>query len=127
MVQAGSDMLFMPSRFEPCGLNQLYGMRYGTVPIARQTGGLADSVDDATEAKILSGEATGFTFARYSGGDLLNAVKRAVHTYKDKDRPDLWRKLVINGMRRDFSWAQSARAYEALMSGMVKSEQKSSS
>jgi starch synthase len=94
-------------------------MRYGTVPVARQTGGLADSVSDATEPKILSGEATGFTFARYTAGDFLDAVRRAVTLYKDKDRSDLWRKLMLNGMSRDSSWEHSAKAYEALMLDMV--------
>lgn len=115
LIQAGSDMLLMPSRFEPCGLNQFYGMRYGTVPIARQTGGLADSVENATETKILSGEATGFTFQRYTAGDYLAAFRRAVGVYQEGRQTDLWRKLMVTGMTRDFSWRRSARDYERLM------------
>ncbi len=119
-IEAGCDMFFMPSRFEPCGLNQLYSMRYGTIPIVRQTGGLADSVEDASEAKILSWEATGFTFVNYNPPEFLAAVKRAEEFYRDPARPDLWQKLIVNAMSRDHSWHHSAQLYEKLMLDMLK-------
>jgi len=119
-IEAGCDMLLMPSRFEPCGLTQLYSMRYGTVPIVRQTGGLADSVENSTKPKILSGEATGFTFVDYTPDALLGAVKRAEAVYHDSAEPDLWQHLILNGMSRDHSWHHSAQLYEKLMLEMLK-------
>jgi len=96
----------MPSRFEPCGLNQLYSMRYGTPPVVRRTGGLADSVRDPAEAPL--GEATGFVFEAPDAAALLAAVERGLAAFRD---PPTWRALQRNGMRSDFSWAASARAY----------------
>jgi len=104
-VEAGADLFLMPSRFEPCGLNQLYSMRYGTPPVVRRTGGLADSVRDPQEAP---GEATGFVFDAPDTAALLGAVQRALAAWRD---PAAWRRLQQNGMRADFSWSASARAY----------------
>jgi len=109
-IEAGADMFLMPSRFEPCGLNQLYSLKYGTVPIVRKTGGLADSITDATVKSIRSGKGTGFVFERYEPAALFGAVKRAVDMYRDQ--PDLWKDLIRNGMSKNFSWDKSAREYE---------------
>jgi starch synthase len=105
-IEAGADLFLMPSRFEPCGLNQLYSMRYGTPPVVRRTGGLADSVRDPDEAP--SGEATGFVFDAPQAGALLAALRRALAAFGD---PSRWRKLQLNGMHADFGWERSARAY----------------
>jgi len=107
-VEAGADLFLMPSRFEPCGMNQMYSQRYGTPPVVRETGGLADSVVDCTPASLAAGAATGFTFAPASGLALLDAVERAVQAYRD---PPTWRTLQRNGMARDFSWRASAQKY----------------
>lgn len=105
-IEAGADVYLMPSRFEPCGLNQLYSMRYGTPPIVRRTGGLADSVRDADE--VAAAEATGFVFDAPEAGALMNAVRRALERFRDRGA---WTALQRNGMRSDFSWAAAARAY----------------
>ena len=110
-IEAGADMFLMPSRYEPCGLNQLYSLRYGTVPVVRRTGGLADSVVDATSEALANGKATGFTFDEYSAEALIGAVRRAVATFRDTKT---WEKLVRAGMAQDFSWDASARAYSKL-------------
>jgi starch synthase len=108
IIEAGGDMFLMPSRFEPCGLNQLYSLMYGTVPIVRATGGLADTVSDYTEEGLKSGAATGFSFEQYSVGALVDAVSRALDVY---GQPEKWRQLMLNGMRQDWSWERSARDY----------------
>ncbi len=105
LIEAGSDMFLMPSRFEPCGLNQLYSLRYGTVPIVRETGGLADTVVDPQKSKT---RANGFTFKEYTPQALLEAVERAVEAFHDKNT---WVKLQKNGMKLDFSWKSSAEKY----------------
>jgi starch synthase len=105
LVEAGADMFLMPSLFEPCGLNQMYSQRYGTVPIVRATGGLDDTVDDYDER---TGKGTGFKFKGASGRDLLDAVRRALAVYRE---PDRWRALQLAGMARDYSWDASAREY----------------
>ncbi len=104
-IEAGADVFLMPSRYEPCGLNQMYSQVYGTVPVVRATGGLADTV---FEFDPETGEGTGFVFSSTNPADLVAAVDRAlkVWTY-----PDLWRRVRSNGMRADFSWARSAAAY----------------
>jgi len=107
-VEAGVDLFLMPSRFEPCGMNQMYSQRYGTPPVVRETGGLADSVVDCTPETLAAGTATGFTFTIESGLSLLDAVERAVEAYRD---PPTWRALQTNGMARDFSWRASAKQY----------------
>jgi len=107
-VFAGSDILLMPSKYEPCGLNQLYSLRYGTVPVVRATGGLVDTVTDydpATEA------GTGFRFYPYDGREMLAALERALRVYSDAPR---WTKLAARGMAEDWSWEESARKYLSL-------------
>jgi starch synthase len=107
-IEAGSDAFLMPSRFEPCGLNQMYSMRYGTPPIVRRTGGLIDSVIDANTSTLASSTATGVMFDTASPGALVEAVDRTRALY---NQPELWRRMQIAGMGREFSWTQSATAY----------------
>jgi starch synthase len=107
-VEAGADIFLMPSRFEPCGMNQMYSQRYGTPPVVRATGGLADSVVDCTPETLAAGTASGFVFHPATGLALLDAVERAVEAYRD---PPTWRALQLNGMARDFSWRASAARY----------------
>jgi starch synthase len=104
-IEAGADMFLMPSRYEPCGLNQIYSLKYGTVPIVRATGGLDDTIEpwDARSSK-----GTGFKFHDYTGEALLATIKQAVLAYQD---PSSWQSLMRNGMSRDFSWGASAREY----------------
>ncbi|MHB1685905.1 MAG: glycogen synthase GlgA [Ignavibacteriaceae bacterium] len=109
LVEAGSDMFLMPSRYEPCGLNQIYSLKYGTVPIVRNTGGLADTVRDWHELKYKNDfGGTGFSFNGYAGYALSNAVLRAVETFEDRNA---WRKIQCNGMKEKFSWDSSAIEY----------------
>ncbi len=107
-IEAGSDMFLMPSRFEPCGLNQMYSLRYGTVPVCRETGGLADTVMDYSQEGLESGEATGFLFGPDEPEALAEALRRALSVYADGDE---WRALQRNGMAQDWSWERSAREY----------------
>lgn len=109
LIEAGADMFLMPSRFEPCGLNQLYSLRYGTVPIVRATGGLDDTVIDADEPG-----GNGIKFAEYTRGALVDAVTRAVQLYNDRPR---WRDVQRAGMRVDPSWDRSAREYVKVYRG----------
>jgi starch synthase len=104
-VEAGADMFLMPSRYEPCGLNQIYSLKYGTVPIVRATGGLDDTIDP-WDARI--GKGTGFKFSDYNGEALLTTTRQALLAYQD---PSSWQTLMRNGMGRDFSWGASAREY----------------
>ena len=107
-IQGGADMILMPSRYEPCGLNQLYGMKYGTVPIVRATGGLIDTVHDAgADPK----NATGFVFRDFTADALRDALDRALAAFEDKDR---WQTIVRNGFRQDWSWQRIAADYETL-------------
>jgi len=109
LVEAGADIFLMPSRFEPCGLNQMYSQRYGTLPVVHATGGLIDSVVDCTEATLENGTASGFVFGNGMGTlGLLAAAQRAVTAYHDKSK---WQVLQRNGMSKDFGWAKSAAAY----------------
>jgi starch synthase len=108
LIEAGADLFLMPSRFEPCGLNQMYSQRYGTPPIARATGGLVDTVSDAE---------TGFLFARPASGELIGAVRRALQLWRDAPR---WREMQRRAMERDFSWAAPARHYAALYSRLAR-------
>lgn len=110
-IEAGCDAFLMPSRYEPSGLNQLYSLRYGTVPVVRKTGGLADSVVDATPEALATGEATGFVFEDYSPRAFWEAVERALDAYRD---PGTWLRLVRSGMAADFSWDRAARRYMEL-------------
>ena len=104
-IEAGADLFLMPSRFEPCGLNQMYSLRYGTVPLVRATGGLRDTVRPVDE---VTGEGTGFTFDAYSADALMATIRRALRTYQD---PAMWRRIQAAGMREDFSWDAPARQY----------------
>jgi starch synthase len=104
-IEAGSDMFLMPSRYEPCGLNQIYSLRYGTVPIVRATGGLDDTIEP-WDAR--TGKGTGFKFTEYNGESLLLTIKQALHAFRDQTS---WQALMRNGMNRDFSWNASAREY----------------
>jgi starch synthase len=100
-IEAGSDIFLMPSHYEPCGLNQIYSLRYGTVPVVRATGGLDDTIE----------EDTGFKFAQYSGQALLGAVRAAVRAFADREG---WQRMMRRGMEKDFSWKTSSLAYSAL-------------
>jgi starch synthase len=104
-IEAGADMFLMPSRYEPCGLNQIYSLRYGTVPIVRATGGLDDTIEP-WDAR--TGKGTGFKFSEYTGEALLATIKQALLSYRDASS---WQTLMRNGMTRDFSWGASAREY----------------
>ncbi len=108
LIEAGSDVFLMPSRFEPCGLNQMYSQRYGTLPVVRKTGGLADTVVDALPTAIDNNTATGFVFNDASASSLLEAVKRVAILYGDRKS---WAKIQANGMGKDFSWRHSAEQY----------------
>jgi starch synthase len=110
-IEAGADMFVMPSQYEPCGLNQLYSLKYGTVPVVRATGGLADTVVDASEQTLADGTATGFSFSEYSAAALNEALQRACRAYADRA---VWTQLIETGMRQDWSWAASARRYAEL-------------
>jgi starch synthase len=105
LIEAGADMFLMPSQFEPCGLNQMYSLRYGTVPVVRAVGGLDDTVRDFTPRDVKS---TGFVFHDYTGKALLAALSRALAVFHDRRR---WRALQVAGMRLDYSWDRSAREY----------------
>jgi starch synthase len=108
LVEAGVDAFLMPSRFEPCGLNQMYSQRYGTPPIVHRTGGLADTVADATPHALATNTATGFVFDEPSPQALFAAIERALVAWRS---PQTWRSIQTNAMRRDFSWGPSARRY----------------
>ncbi|MGH9388150.1 MAG: glycogen synthase, partial [Vicinamibacteria bacterium] len=107
-IEAGADLFLMPSRYEPCGLNQMYSLRYGTVPVVRRTGGLADSVRPFDPA---TGEGTGIVFDHFSSEAALWAMETGIRLFRDRA---LWRRLVLNGMKEDFSWDQQADRYLAI-------------
>jgi starch synthase len=112
-IEAGADMFLMPSRYEPCGLNQIYSLKYGTVPIVRATGGLDDTVEPFD---LEHGTGTGFKFAEYSGAAMMYAIRQALHHCTDER---IWRRIQLNGMAKDFSWkgpaAEYAKVYEAAL------------
>jgi starch synthase len=112
LIEAGSDLFLMPSWYEPCGLNQMYSLRYGTLPIVRATGGLEDTVIGADQS---ADEANGFKFQHYTGEALIAAVEQALDMYRH--HPVRWRRMQQNGMRRDFSWDVSAREYVKVYKG----------
>jgi len=116
LIEAGADMFLMPSRFEPCGLNQMYSQRYGTPPVARATGGLADTIVDATPETLADGTATGFLFEDESPVALLAAIERALELYRE---PKQWRQLQRAGMAMDFSWGAAARQYAEVYAGLL--------
>jgi starch synthase len=105
LVEAGSDIFLMPSHYEPCGLTQIYSMRYGTVPVVRATGGLEDTVEQWDPA---TGTGTGFKFSGYNPRELRAAMRQVLATFEKKDE---WKQIMQNGMRQNFSWANPAREY----------------
>jgi starch synthase len=111
LIVAGADVMLVPSRYEPCGLTQLYALRYGALPLVRRVGGLADTVVPATAATLASGEATGFAFDDADAAALSTAVAGAVALYEEKE---IWRRMVQRAMGCDFTWAAAARQYQAL-------------
>ncbi|HMP01785.1 MAG TPA: glycogen synthase GlgA [Gemmatales bacterium] len=116
-IMAGSDIYLMPSYYEPSGLNQLYALKYGTVPVARDTGGLSDSITEVSEGSLMQGRATGFLFTDYHPAALLWALRRALGCFAHT--PEVWRQLQLNGMNQDFSWDHGAAEYERLYWSMV--------
>ncbi|MBI4456420.1 MAG: glycogen synthase GlgA [Acidobacteria bacterium] len=106
-IEAGSDLFLMPSRYEPCGLNQMYSLRYGTIPVVHHTGGLADTVRDCHQYP----DGNGFKFYTYSAGEMLETLRRALFVYQDRRE---WRKVMKRGMTEDFSWRKSAQRYYEL-------------
>jgi len=111
LIEAGADMFLMPSRYEPCGLNQMYSLKYGTVPIVRETGGLADTITNTTEQTLADGTANGFSFREDIAQALSETIQRAVDAYH---HPQVWRQLIATGMRQDWSWTHSAAEYVKL-------------
>ncbi|HZW39831.1 MAG TPA: glycogen synthase GlgA [Ignavibacteriaceae bacterium] len=116
LIEAGADLFLMPSRFEPCGLNQLYSLNYGTVPLVRETGGLADTVVKYSEK---TGEGNGFSFKPYESAALLKELNRALRIFEDKK---VWTKIMKNGMRLDLSWTNSAKKYIDLYKTILNTE-----
>jgi starch synthase len=116
LIEAGADIFLMPSRFEPCGLNQMYSQRYGTLPVVHRTGGLADSVVDCTPTALAVGTATGFVFDEATSAAFFEAVGRAVAAWRD---PQTWRALQRNAMARNFGWTSSAGRYVDLYGDMI--------
>lgn len=120
-IYAGSDMFLMPSLFEPCGLSQIISMRYGTVPVVRETGGLKDTVIPYNK---YTGEGTGFSFANYNAHDMLTVLDSAISTYHEREE---WRGIIMNGMNQDFSWAHSAEEYISLYNKITSKNETNSS
>jgi starch synthase len=116
LMQGGTDAILIPSRFEPCGLTQLYGLRYGCVPVVGRTGGLADTVIDANTAALGAGVATGIQFSPIDAGGLRRAVRRAIELYRE---PSVWSAMQRQGMKSDVSWDRSAERYAALFRSLV--------
>jgi starch synthase len=115
-IEGGADIFVMPSRYEPCGLSQLYSLRYGTVPIVTRTGGLIDTVVPLNPETLRTGSATGFHVEAMTPKALLDAVRAAVSTY---GRPEMWNQLVKTGMKYDVSWGRSAKSYESLFVSLI--------
>jgi len=111
LIIGGSDVILVPSRFEPCGLTQLYALRYGALPLVRRVGGLADTVVDATATNLAEGVATGFAFDDDSPSALMSAIGRAAALFRERE---IWQRMMRRGMTRDFSWAAAARRYAAV-------------
>ncbi len=116
-IEAGVDIFLMPSRFEPCGLNQMYSQRYGTIPIVRETGGLADTIVDAIPKTIANGTASGISFKEAHAGALLEAIKRAMILFDNKK---IWKRMQTTAMKKDFSWKHSAENYLTLYQDILK-------
>jgi starch synthase len=121
VMQGGADAILIPSRFEPCGLTQLYGLRYGTVPIVARTGGLSDTIIDANDAALAAGVATGFQFAPVTAESLTATLSRAVRCYR---QPAIWRAMQKRGMAADVSWQRPAAQYAALYRALVAAQGK---
>jgi len=117
LIEAGADIFLMPSRFEPCGLNQMYSQHYGTPPVVHATGGLIDTVVNCSAASLKRGDATGFVFDSMDASSLLATVRRAVVAYRNKKT---WRVLQRNGMSKDFSWDKSASAYRDIYARLMR-------
>ncbi|MBW2206683.1 MAG: glycosyltransferase, partial [Deltaproteobacteria bacterium] len=113
-IIAGADMLLIPSRYEPCGLTQMYALKYGTVPVVRATGGLDDTV---VPFNPKNGKGNGFKFRAYTGRAFFTTIKRAVALYRN---PKAWKNLMVNGMKEDFSWPRSAGVYMALYESVAR-------
>lgn len=111
-IEAGCDIFLMPSRFEPCGLNQMYSLRYGTPPLVKDTGGLADTVIDANRENLAAGTANGFVFREDDADAVEKTIRRAARLFASQ--PQTWRQIQQSGMGRDFSWEHSARQYQQL-------------
>jgi starch synthase len=109
-IEASSDIFLMPSIFEPCGLNQMYSLRYGTLPIVHAVGGLRDTVFEETQVGI-PGRANGFVFSGATADELFSAIQRAIELFQYKDQ---WKELQLNAMSKDFSWDVSAKDYLAI-------------
>ncbi len=118
LIEAGSDLFLMPSRFEPCGMNQMYSQRYGTPPIAHATGGLADTVVDCTPQALAEGSASGFLFAPADATALSGAVQRATALYRDRRS---WSLLQRSAMAKDFGWSRAAQQYAGLYAQLIRS------
>ncbi len=116
LIEGGADIMLMPSRYEPCGLNQMYSLVYGTVPLVRETGGLADTVTKFSEKNE---DGNGFVFKPYEGEALLKELKRALKIFEDKKT---WTKIIRNGMKCDFSWNASAKKYIELYKTVLNNE-----
>ncbi|PWV97200.1 starch synthase [Hoeflea marina] len=116
LMQAGGDAILIPSRFEPCGLTQLYGLRYGCIPVVSRTGGLADTVIDANEAALAARVATGFQFSPVSADAVREAIRRTIRAYAD---PQVWARLQNQGMKADVSWDRSAARYADLYTSLT--------
>ena len=116
-IEAGADIFLMPSRYEPCGLNQFYSLRYGTVPAVRATGGLADTITGVADDPAADPSANGFRFQEYSPLALGEMLRRACDAYR---RPDIWAQLISTGMSQDWSWERSARQYVELYETTIK-------
>ena len=116
-IEAGADIFLMPSLYEPAGLNQLYSLKYGTVPIVHKTGGLADTITDCAPETLAAGKATGFSFVAYTAAALQEAVELAMALYSEQ--PEEWLALMGTGMRQDWSWDRIAVDYEKLYQFLI--------
>lgn len=121
LIEAGIDAFIMPSRFEPCGLNQLYSLRYGTIPIVRETGGLADTVVHASKEHLNNNTATGVVFHESKGSTIIDAITLTSLLYQNKD---IWKQLMISGMKQEYSWKESAKKYLKLYAQAIKDRNK---
>jgi starch synthase len=119
-MQGGADAILVPSRFEPCGLTQLYGLRYGTLPVVARTGGLADTVIDANAAALQAGVATGFQFAPVTTAALIDALDRTCDAFADKKT---WRAMMRRAMKHPVGWETSAAAYAEIYEDLLRTTQ----